>query len=571
MFCKNCGSTLEDSAKFCASCGAAVDAKPTPEAVEIPQTPTEVPVEPAAEASAAVFSAENETQPKAPKANPLVAIKEKLSPLMEKVKPIIQKYKLLLVGVAALVMFVAAICIIINLCTAGNGYIPYENAIMVSVEEDEVVAVWNNKVINTGIEAEGIKRSSTNLDGTVYVGLTDEGTLFAVRNKKAIVIAEDVTSFTFSNSGTSVAYVASSDDDEYSLNLYNIRKKKNVVVDDEYSALAGAFLGMALSPDGKYLAYYEFDEEEYQSTLMLFNGKKRIKITSSEVELIGLSNKGKFIYVRGENDDGDKVLYTYNSKGDRTKLNNCTGDSFYFNDDHTQILFTNDGKSYISTKGKDANKIGSGVARMVLSSDSVSFSAGNYTTYPVSDLYGHVYRISTDDGYNLWNIKKNSDNSKLLVKNVSGWKLDADAKYVYYINDDDDLCVLKISHGDNASTKAKTIAEDVANYVVTSNRKRVYFISDGGLYSCNGKNGNGKKTIASEDVAGQLAINAKDVVYYSMDGDTYACSNGRKGTKVLSDSTGFAAYPNGIVYAGTEDALYVTTGAKKLKKLMNID
>ena len=130
---------------------------------------------------------------------------------------------------------------------------------------------------------------------------------------------------------------------------------------------------------------------------------------------------------------------------------------------------------------------------------------------------------------------------------------------------------MKISHGDNASTKAKTIAEDVANYVVTSNRKRVYFISDGGLYSCNGKNGNGKKTIASEDVAGQLAINAKDVVYYSMDGDTYACSNGRKGTKVLSDSTGFAAYPNGIVYAGTEDALYVTTGAKKLKKLMNID
>ena len=563
MFCKNCGSAMEDGAKFCASCGTAQEAQPIP---EVAVTPAETPVEVPAETPVEV-----ETQHKEPKVNPFNTLKEKAAPLLDKVKPIVQKYKLALVGILALVMFVSAICIIIGLCTAGNGYIPYENATMINIVDNEVVAVWNNKVIKTGIEAESIERSSTNLDGTVFVALTDDGTLFFVRNKKAKVIAEDVTGFILSNSGTAVAYVATNDDDGHSLNLYNISKKKNVVVDDEYSALAGAFLGMALSPDGKTLAYYEFDEEEYESTLMLFKGKKSVKITSSEVELIGLSNGGKYIYVIGENDNGEKVLYTYNKKGDRTKLNNCSGSSFYFNEDHTQILFVNDGKSYISTKGKDANKIGSGVARLVLASNSVSFSAGNYTTYPVDNLYGHVYRLSTDDGYNLWNIKKNSDNSKQLVKNVTNWKLDADAKYVYYVNDNDDLCVLKISHGDNASAKAKTIAEDVTNYVVTSNRKRVYFISDGGLYSCNAKNGNGKKTIASEDISGQLAINAKDVVYYSMDGDTYACSNGRKGKKVLSDSTGFVSSPNGIVYAGTEDALYVSTGAKKLKKLLNLD
>ena len=30
MFCKNCGSELSDSAKFCTKCGTKVEAKPTP-------------------------------------------------------------------------------------------------------------------------------------------------------------------------------------------------------------------------------------------------------------------------------------------------------------------------------------------------------------------------------------------------------------------------------------------------------------------------------------------------------------------------------------------------------------
>ena len=565
MFCKNCGAELAEGSKFCASCGTAAEipAQPIAEPVEEGmQTPAEPIETPAADAASA---------PEAPKADPLKAIKEKAAPLLEKVKPFLQKNKLLLAGAGAIVLFIIAIAIIIGLCSGGNGFIAYENAIIANVQEDEVIVLWNNKVIKTGIEASVLEEQATNLDGTVFAGLTDEGTLFVVRNKKVHVVEEDVVSFTLSASGKALAYVCENDDDEYSLNLYTISKKKSVVVDNEYNVLVGAFLGTALSPDGKNLAYYRYDDEEDISELMLFTGKKSIKITSNETELIGLSNGGKYIYVKGENDDGDENLYTYNKKGERTKINACSGSTFYFNDDHTQILFNNDGKSYISVKGKEASKISSGTARLLLSSNSSSCSDGRSTTYPVEDLYKHVYTVYNDGEYNLWNIKKNSDKSAKLASDITSATLDAEAEYVYYVNDKDDLCVLKISHGDKASDKAKTIAEDVDTYVVTSDRKKVYFISDDGLYSCNGKNGKSKKTIASEDVTAHLAINAKDVVYYQLDGDLYACSNGKKGSKVLSDSNGFLAYPNGVVYAADEDWMYITTGAKKLKKLLDLE
>lgn len=567
MFCKNCGKQLPDGAKFCGSCGT-----PTGVAQPVEAAPTEPPVAPVAEAPVAPVAetsvAEVPAKEAAPKTDIMQTVKERLKELADSVKPYILKYKLPLVGIAAVVLLLMSIAIVVGVLTAGNGFVAYENAIWVNVQDEEVLVLWNNKVIETGIEADDLEDESISLDGTVYAGLTDDGTLFFVRKGKVNVVAEDVSLFQLSSSGKGIAYICE-DGGETVLNLYNVGSKKNTVVDDDYSKYAVSLFGMELSPDGKGLAYYDLDEEEGEATLMYFTGKKSVKITSSDVELIGLSNGGKYIYVLGENDDGEDVLYSYNKKGERSKLNSCNEDSFYFNEDHSQILFNNDGKTYISVKGKDAEKISSGTARLLLTNDSSAFSGTNSTTYPVDDLYGHVYNVNNDGNRSLWIINKNADKSAKLVSDAYSAQLDAEAEYVYYIDDDGDLNVLEISQGERASEKAKKLAEDVYNYVVTSNRKRVYYISDGSLYSCSGKNGSGRKIIVREDVGTDLAINAKNVVYYYMDGDLYACSNGSKGSKVLSDLIGLRDFPNGVVYAGDGDAIYVTTGAKKLKKLLD--
>jgi hypothetical protein len=128
--------------------------------------------------------------------------------------------------------------------------------------------------------------------------------------------------------------------------------------------------------------------------------------------------------------------------------------------------------------------------------------------------------------------------------------------------------MIKISDGEKASDRYITLAEDIDSFWVTSDRKYVYYTSDDCLYSVNGKKG-GKPTTVCNDEIEDAAMNGKDVFYYILDGDLYATKNGKKGSKVLGDITSLSSTLTGIVYAENEDTLYVSTGSKKPKKLMD--
>jgi hypothetical protein len=310
-------------------------------------------------------------------------------------------------------------------------------------------------------------------------------------------------------------------------------------------------------------------EDADEAKVMFFKGKKSTKVTSGDVSILAMTNNGKIIYGYARNDEGETFLYRYNKKGDRDKIGGYSSNgNVYFNADHTQILFMNEGKSYISKNGKEAVKIASSAATLITPDSASYFNNGSgYATAPTKDLFNKVYRC---DG-NLWLIRKNADKSVKLANDVSSVTLSEDAKLVYYINKGE-LKVLKIKHGDNASDKAKVLCDDsVTNYVVTSDCKKVYYISEGSLYVVNGMTGKGKKTVANDDVSGSLAINAKDIVYYEVEGDVYATKNGSKGKKVLSDADIAMQAENGIVYFANEDAIFVTKGAKKPTKVFSYE
>ena len=567
MLCKNCGAEVVETAKFCPACGTAMQAEPEQPIViaeEVAEAPVQEPVAPAEEPAAPAQASEEPVKEK--KTCPIKPLLEKAKPLAEKVKPLVQKYKLPLIGAACVLLLVLAIGIIASVCGSGNGYIATENTIIATVDDDYVVILWNNKMIKTKIEADYVADQVNNLTSTIAAFRTSEDELYVVKNKKVTKVAEDVAYFQLSTDGNGIGYVVYDEDDECTLKLYSVSKKKSVTVMKDCDLYSLNYYGFELAPDGKSMAYYQFDSEEYEATLMFFNGSKSIKITSSEVELLGLSNNGKYIYAIADH-EGEDVLYTYNKKGDRDKIGVCTSSGIYFNEDHTQVLYLNDGKTYLSINGKSGTKFSSSQAKLVLSNDSNSVTCNNAVTYPVKDLYGYVYAVYSDGQYNLWTLEKNNDKSEKLVSGVKNWTMDAKCDYIYYTRGST-LFVLKISHGERASDRSVYLADDVSKFVVTSDRKKVYFISDGGLYSCNGTNGNAKRTISSDDVESYyLYINAKDVVYYIKDEDCYACSNGRKGTKILTNVEGLMGYNNTIVYAATEDTLYVTVGSKRMAKL----
>lgn len=574
MKCLNCGAELPEGAKFCGSCGASAMPPQEPVAEE-QMNPAETPVwneETVAEAAA---PAEEKAPSKVKLAMAAVAAKVKpvLAPVVEKCKPFVQKNKLYLTGAACLVLMLVMVLIVVSIFTAGNGYTPFEHAISAFVSNDgEVLLRYDNKkIIKTGIEAESIGDTQVSIDGNVYAFLTSEDQLVVAKGKKVTVVSDDVTEFKLSVTGKGIGYVTENEDGEATLKLHKVGSKKSTTVLEDFN-----YASYAMSPDGKSMAYFKYDSENGESDLMFFNGSKHTKITSSKVVLVGLANKGKYIYAVGTNDENDTILYSYNTKGDKQKLGDCMSTAFCFNEDHTQVLFFDGNmslsegveyKTYIATKGKEAKKVSSSLATPMVPQGSEIFTQGVVATIPTDTLFNKVYSCFKDGQYNAWVIKKNVDKSSKLASNIDDAVLDASAEYLYYTDKDNDLKMLKISHGDRASDKAKLIAEDVESFVVTSDRKRVYFVSEDSLYSVKGKSGKGKRTIASEDVARTLVLNQDDICYYYVDGDVHACSNGKKGKLVVADAEKLYAYANGVVYVETDDAMYATKTAKKPAKI----
>ncbi len=546
MFCPKCGTENAEGALFCTACGNAMTTAPVEESAPVVEETVETVSAP-------------ETQ-EAPKKDLLAPIK----PLLEKITPFVQKNKLFVFGGLGIIACVLCIILLCAIFGGGNGYDAYKHSIEVNIVEDEIVIIYDAKKAKyTGVEAKGIDDTQASIDGSILVLLTDEGELYFVKGTKITKIDEEVENFVLSVDGTGVGYVTETDDGE-SLNLYNIKNRKSKTVTNDLSGY-----NYTLSPNGDSICYYQEKEDDEEPSLMYFKGSKSTKVTSNEVELIGLSNNGKYIYVMGEDDEGDEFLYRYNTKGDKDKIGACNAPAFYFNEDHTQIAYFNSDngyKTYLSTNGKEGKKIASSIASPLLPRSVGTFSQGYTATFATDNLYNKVYTCQSENGVNVWYIRKNADKSVKLVNNVSRVTISEDAKMVYYI-DDGELKVLTVSKGDNASDKAKVLAEDIDSYVVTSDCKKLYYTADDALYCVNAKNGKSKKTVANDEVESGLYINAKDVVYYIMDGDAYATKNGSKGKKVVTDADGLHQTANGIVYVSADDDIYATSGAKKPSKI----
>lgn len=526
MKCPNCGVENSSDVNFCTSCGA-----PLPK--EAPETPKKQPM------NAEAFKA--------------------------KVMPIL-KNKFVWLGVGALILVIILISVISAIAKSDNGYIELKRVINPIENDDEIVLVANNKLLKKTIPGEEIKDSDSSLDMNTVAIVNNDGDLYTLVGSKLKKVDTDVDSVELSVTGGGLVYTKEDDDTvEY---YHYILGKKPVKLDDDIDEFV-------ISPDGKSVVYTIVDSEDddVKTTTYFFNGKKAEKISSANLSLQGMSNGGKYIYATSENDDGELILYVLNQNGEKNKLHQIDflinsyyyeESGIYFNYDHTQVLFYSDGKTFMSTKGKDPQKISSKLIELVLTEKSVEKSG----TYPVKNLYDHIFT----DGDGVWLIKKNDDKSVKLVSNASSLTLDSTASYLYYTYDYEELRVIKIKDGEKASDKAKTIVrESVSNYVITSDRSLVYYISDNELHSVNGKNGKKDKTISRDDVESYyLAISDSDTAYYVMDGDLYACSNGKKGTKVLSDCD-YIFGLNGIVYAESDNTLYATKTSKKLKKLVETE
>lgn len=557
MKCPNCGTENASGVNFCVSCGSQL---PIEAVNTCPSCGTQNSPEVAFCVNCGMPLA-NSQQNNAPtkKSFDLNAIKEKVLPIV--------KNKFVLLGAGAVVLVIILISVISAIIGSDNGYIEVENAPHYYESDGKIYISSGDKLLKTTVPGK-VADSGASMDGKYLYIKNDEGDLYIVNGSKVQKVASDVARVEMSVTGKGLLYTTKSEDDEGEgeTELFHyVLGKKSVSVADKIARYA-------ISPDGKTATYTLADDDNEKTPLYFFDGNKSTKIASSKLSLRGMSNGGKYIYVAQTNDEGETTLYSYNKKGDKTRIGRIGGSAVRFNADHTQALFCYDGKTYISEKGKEVD----GCAKnkelsLIMTENAYMFGS----TYPVDNLYDHVYRSSDD----VWFIRKNSDKSVKLVSKANYLQLDSTASYLYYVYDSEKLRMIKISDGENASEKAITIVNEmVSTYVVTSDRDFVYYVYDEELYSVNGKNGKNVKKVSNDELdynyygyEYDLCISGNDTVFYSIDGDLYASSNGKKGTKVLSDGE-FKFVINGYVFATSEDeTIWWTTNSKKFKKLITIE
>lgn len=562
MYCPNCNAENGADARFCVGCGAplsAIPEQPAEASAPVQTDPAPIQSEPVAAKPAKEKKPPKEKGPGS--FDPTVITATLLAvaaPFLAKVKSIFSNKKraLAILGGAVAVL---AVCIICGIIFSGNGYIEMKQSVTYTVNEDgETVIIVDKKALKDTIDGI-VTEAALSLDGKHGAFLTSDGQLYVLKGKKLNSVAEDVSSFRLAVNGGRVAFKTKEGE-------LCLAKTSNGKYDSICDKISGDYF---VSPDGKSVAYFEEGE------LKMTKGKKTYDIEDEDISLYGLSNSGKQIYVTKRNEQGETVLYSYKKNGDKQKLGVITStSSIKFNSKHNMVMFEGEKGTYVSKNGKEATRVSgdtglelitNGLNCVPQSGEYFIIGSADSRTYPVKNLLNHVYR----HGNEVWMIKKTKDKSEKLLSKASEIQLDASAEYLYYVYDSKELRATKISYGDKASDKFKTIVDDyVGTYVVTSNRKYVYFKDGDELCCVNGKKGGTAKVVS--DGVTIFALNQDDELLYIMDGDLYVTTGKKKGSKKLTDVSLVLAMGDDVVYVYSDDAVYASTTNKKPKKVYEL-
>lgn len=372
-------------------------------------------------------------------------------------------------------------------------------------EEKELVLVKEDKVIKTGIdEAEGVVVSQ---HGDTLVYFTD--------CEKATYHIADYGYDDFINVGT--------------LNLYDIKKKSSTEIAEE--VVVGSAV---LSPDGKTVAYVaEYDATDDFKGFYSVNGKKPEEV-GKEKRVFAISDKGKYVYYS----DVDRIYVA--KKGEEEKL---ASDVVYvevlMNADNTEMLFLNEGKTYVTVKGGEKKKVaGDELNEVVLNDDAASDvqkltkERGNITvTYTGVDTFeGKLFVSDYNDAIyymmNKYETEKLASNAYQYVVAEDGESLiyndytnlvkvtkfdkggekeiiaagalaeniyaDGDLKHVYMVNFEDELYYVK-------KGKGKKIADDVTSAMISPDGEYCYFVIEKEELCYSKKGGKEKELLTVED------------------------------------------------------------------------
>jgi hypothetical protein len=488
--CKSCGAEIAADMKFCSTCGAPV---------ERPETP--------------------------PGSMPAVG------------KTGAGKLKKLIVPVTILAVVIIAASVALNAFKPSK-YETVKDVIFIWQDDGEVVIEPSGKsktkidgvLVSQLRSFDGTKAALLiNEDGTGSSYNSDGYTLYHVSDK-VTRITDGVYDAKLSLSGGGIAFTKEVD---YSVNEGKLYHWRGGLYGEVTDSLFMSFVpnnGYCISPDGDIVAFTFTtpalltgdvrDPEEFSGAYSA--GGYPVSLDSG-VQPVAIADDAKYVY------------YTKNSafyvmKGNDAGTKQKLGENiyqYYFNSALSQIVYTQDEKSYISRNGGEKQSLSARVNYFLLPGGT---SQRDYVIGVDSFADTLFYSIGGSNGIARINAKFEALS---IAKNIEGAFLADDGGTVIYSKNGG---LYKLNGLKETADAVELIDDDVTNFFAVSDASAVYFVNDDAeLYY---QKGTGKPVPIDEDLynnygtySGYFALFKGNTLYYIKDDELYV-STGAKGKPV---------------------------------------
>ncbi len=554
MICSKCGKEYPDDIKFCTECGAELTAAASEEqvneTVEVNETAVEEVTETAGEMQEAAETVEEvseavvEEVTESAEAEKEKVVEETKPKKIEKIKPE-GASKGVKLGLALVAIFLLIFIPAVTLGGDDESYMKITDKVLFQITErdGDLYACYLD---GEQLKLEDEKAYSVNysMDGSVACYENEEDELVIINDGTIIKTGIDNVGETIiSQRGDTVAFFTDCEfvtyqNNEYhyedkikvgTLNLYDVKKKTNTEIADE-----AVIESAVLSPNGKTVAFVaEYEATDDFKGFYSVNGKEP-KEVGKEKRVFAISDKAKYIYYT----DVDRIYVMKKDKEEKL-ANDVRYVEALMNADNTEMLFFNEGKTYITVKAGEKKKVaGEELNSVILNDDAATFEQGldkergdiTVTYTGVDTFEGKLFLSDSNDEIyymmNKYETEKlasgayqfvvSDDRESLIYNNYAdvvkvtkftkgGEKetlaggayaesiyADGELKHVYLINRDDELYYVK-------KGKGKKIADDVTSAMISADGEYCYYVVEGEELCYSKKGGKEKELLTVED------------------------------------------------------------------------
>ncbi len=362
-------------------------------------------------------------------------------------------------------------------------YIFSPNNINLLIGEKNLTFYSHTDSIPTDIYVGSIQEIKYSLDGNALAFLTGRSSLYMLYRDRVLFVASGVSSFRLSADGQGLAYEIIDGIMGYNVHnlyYYDPQKEESIQVDRS----GPAFRNYVISPDGKNIVYVKSGAE---SELLHFDGtESTVLVESGDGSawsggyVLATSNYGWHIYTY-DNDTHELQHFCFG------EINTIPVDnpSFYFNSDHSQVLYHRMDGTYIAT-GADPAFVSNDRLSYILPHYCYSLEESHVQTYtkiscttvPTKNLYNHVYTGFLNKIVYVQQVQNipilDADQSASIHVKIT---YDDAGEYLYYIFNN----ALFSVHLDPSAPDAflpKQIEEGCRDFAISKNGQRLYYLKD---------------------------------------------------------------------------------------------